>query len=276
MPFDIATGFFLFVAVGFFAQLIDGALGMAYGVISTTVLLTLGVPPAQASAMVHTAEIFTTGASGAAHAWRRNVDWRMVARLAPAGAFGGILGAWMVSSIPVDIIRPFVAAWLALMGVVMLAAAIMNRKPNTAPAKGVIPLGVAGGFLDAAGGGGWGPVVTTTLIGSGQAPRTTIGSVSLSEFIVTTAIAAAFAMALGTGHLADVAGLIVGGVIAAPIAASAVRIMPARLLMAAVGVVVIALSAWQIYIAFDSAWTPLWRLTPEWLQDMLVPPEPKR
>jgi uncharacterized membrane protein YfcA len=239
-------------------------------VISTTVLLTMGIPPAQASAMVHTAEIFTTGASGAAHAWRRNVDWRLVARLAPAGAVGGIAGALFVSAVPVDLIRPFVAAWLALMGVVMLAAAILNRKPSASPAKGVIPLGLAGGFLDASGGGGWGPVVTSTLIGSGQAPRTTIGSVSVSEFLVTSAIAAAFAMALGTSHLADVAGLIIGGVIAAPLAASAVRVMPARLLMAAVGVLVICLSAWQLYLAFDQAWAPIWNLAPEWLQDILT------
>lgn len=250
MPFDPLTGFLLFVALGFAAQLVDGALGMAYGVISTTVLLALGIPPAQASAMVHTAEIFTTGASGAAHTWRRNVDWRMVARLAPAGALGGVAGAFLVSYAPVDLLRPIVSGWLGLMGLLMIAGAIRGHVPTGKRPRGLIPLGLIGGFLDASGGGGWGPVVTTTLITSGQTPRTTIGSVSVSEFLVTAAIAATFTATIGGDHLADVAGLIVGGVLAAPIAASAVRFIPARALMGMVGVLVTALSAWQLYRAF--------------------------
>lgn len=268
MPVDPLAGFFLFVAIGFAAQLVDGALGMAYGVISTTVLMTLGVPPAQASAMVHTAEIFTTGASGAAHAWRRNVDWRMAARLAPAGAVGGIVGATLLSNAPVDLMRPIVSAWLALMGLVMILTALRTRQRAAAAPKGLIPLGLAGGFLDASGGGGWGPVVTTTLISAGQTPRVTIGSVSLSEFIVTVAIAATFTVSLGLGHIGDVAGLIVGGVLAAPLAASAVRIVPARVLMLIVGVLVIALSAWQIHLAFDKAWAQLLAVTPEWIKNL--------
>jgi uncharacterized protein len=262
-------GFLLFVAVGFLAQLVDGALGMAYGVISTTVLLTLGVPPVQATAMVHTAEIFTTGASGAAHAWRRNVDWSLVARLAPAGAIGGIAGALVVTSVPVHILRPFVAGWLALMGVVMVLAALRGRFRAAGPPKGVIPLGLAGGFLDASGGGGWGPVVTTSLISSGQTPRTTIGSVSVSEFLVTTAVAAAFAMTIGLGHMGEVAGLVVGGVLAAPLAATIVRAAPTRLLMGLVGVLVVALSIWQLALAFDAAWRPLVALAPDWLRPLL-------
>jgi uncharacterized protein len=272
MPVDPLAAFFLFMAIGFVAQLVDGALGMAYGVISTTVLLTLGVPPAQASAMVHTAEIFTTGASGAAHAWRRNVDWGVVARLAPAGAVGGILGALAVSYAPVDMIRPFVAAWLCLMGLVMIVTALRGRRPHPGPAQGVIPLGFAGGFLDASGGGGWGPVVTTSLISAGQTPRTTIGSVSLSEFLVTCAIAATFAFSIGTGHISDVAGLIVGGVLAAPIAASVVRMLPVRVLMGLVGVLVVALSAWQVHIAFAAAFDDMMALAPAWLKAVFQPP----
>lgn len=268
MPIDPLAGFFLFVAIGFAAQLVDGALGMAYGVISTTVLMALGVPPAQASAMVHTAEIFTTGASGAAHTWRRNVDWRMVARLAPAGAIGGGLGALALSYAPVDLMRPLVSAWLGLMGLVMIITALRGRRPPAPAPKGLIPLGLAGGFLDASGGGGWGPVVTTTLISAGQTPRITIGSVSVSEFIVTLAIAATFTVTLGIGHITDVAGLIVGGVLAAPLAASAVRVVPARALMLVVGVLVLALSAWQIHIAFDKTWAQLLAVTPEWIKNL--------
>jgi uncharacterized membrane protein YfcA len=270
MPIDPLSAFFLFVAVGFAAQLVDGALGMAYGVITTSVLLALGVPPAQASALVHAAEIFTTGASGAAHAWKRNVDWRLVARLAPAGALGGVAGAWAVSVAPVAIIRPAVAAWLGLMGLVLIVSALVGRKPAERAPKHVAPLGLVGGFLDASGGGGWGPVVSTTLLSAGHTPHTTIGSVSLSEFFVTVAITATFAMTLGTGHLMDVAGLVVGGVLAAPLAAHAVRIIPARVLMALVGAIVIGLSGLQLSMALQSAWAELWSLTPPWAKDLLV------
>jgi hypothetical protein len=272
MPVDPLSAFLLFAAIGFCAQLVDGALGMAYGVITTSVLITLGLPPAQASALVHTAEIFTTGASGAAHAWKRNINWSMVARLAPAGAVGGALGAWAVSVTPVEIIRPIVAAWLGLMGLILILTALRGRRPAERPPRHVIPLGLAGGFLDASGGGGWGPVVSTSLLSAGHTPHTTIGSVSLSEFVVTCAIAATFAMTIGTGRLTDVAGLIVGGVLAAPIAAHAVCIIPARVLMALVGAIVMALSGWQIVLAFDRAVAEFWSLLPPWATNLIDPP----
>jgi uncharacterized membrane protein YfcA len=239
--------FWVFLAIGFAAQLIDGALGMAYGVISTTVLVSIGLPPAQASAMTHSAEVFTTSASAISHVAQRNVDWGLVARLAPAGIIGAVAGAYIVVEVlDAEIVRPLVAGWLLLMGIVLLTNAVRRPRERPPRVKGAIPLGLVGGFLDSSGGGGWGPVVTSTLLGSGHAPRTTIGSVNTSEFAVTSASAGAFAALIGIGHLGPVVGLIVGGVIAAPLAAHVVKIVPARLLMGFVGMVVIALSAWQL------------------------------
>jgi hypothetical protein len=239
------------VAVGFVAQLIDGALGMAYGLVSTSFLLALGVPPAAASAAVHTAEMFTTGASGAAHAWRGNVDWSLVWRLAPAGIAGGIVGAFAVSYLPIAVIKPIVSAYLLAMGVFVVWLALRGRMAPPAEPKGVRRLGLVGGFLDAAGGGGWGPIVTTTLLGRGHAPRSAVGSVSMSEFLVTMAISASFFLALGGIRWTDIAGLLVGGLIAAPIAAFAVNVARPRLLLGCIGCFVVSLAAWQIASAID-------------------------
>jgi hypothetical protein len=250
--------FWISFGVGFLAQLVDGALGMAYGLVSTSFLLSLGVPPAQASAMVHTAEVFTTGASGLSHGLKRNVDWRLVLRLAPAGILGGALGAIFLSRVPGDVIRPFVALYLVIMGLILLRMAIVGQREQEPNLKGATPLGFVGGFLDASGGGGWGPIVTSTLLGRGHAPRMAIGSVSLSEFLVTAAIAAVFAAELGVGHLSSVLGLILGGVLAAPLAAHVVRVLPARLLMGVVALTVIGLSAWQARLFIDRVETVLW------------------
>lgn len=246
--------FLVFVAVGFLAQLVDGALGMAYGVVSTTVLLATGVPPATASASVHVAEIFTTGASGASHILNRNVDRTLFWRLAPAGIVGGALGAYVLISVDGDAIRPYIVAYLALMGAVILYKAIFY--PGTHGLKGgpIVPLGAVGGFVDAVGGGGWGPVVTSSLIGAGGAPRTVVGTVNTAEFLVTIAISASFLIAFVSGawtesdiegHLAAVAGLVVGGLCAAPIAGFVVKVMPPRVLGALVGALVMALSIVQ-------------------------------
>jgi len=232
----------LFAAVGFAAQMIDGALGMAYGVSATTVLLGLGVPPAAASASVHAAEVFTTGASGAAH-WRLgNVDRRLVLRLAVPGVVGGALGAYALSSVPGDAVRPYVSAYLLVMGALILWKALRRAPARAEPPRRVAPLGFFGGLLDAVGGGGWGPMVTSTLLGNGAKPRHVIGSVNAAEFFVTAATAATFLLTIGLDLWPVIAGLVAGGVLAAPFAAYATRHIPDRPLMILVGAVVVLLS----------------------------------
>lgn len=254
----MGTEFAFFAVVGFLAQIVDGALGMAYGVVSSTVLLAFGVSPAYASASVHAAEVFTTAASAVSHVSHRNVDWKLFWRLAPAGVVGGVLGAYVLTSIDGKMLRPYVTAYLTIMGLLILYRAFrpqLKRAPFQN--KMLPPLGVLGGFVDAAGGGGWGPVVTSTLVGSGGAPRFVIGTVNTAEFFLTAAISAAFIVALLSGHWNDaddilshvwaVAGLVVGGVCAAPAAGFAVRLVPHKTLMYAVGSLVMALAGYQTW-----------------------------
>ncbi len=250
--------FLLFLAVGFLAQLIDGALGMAYGVISSTVLLSFGIGPATASAAVHAAEVFTTAASAGSHIWNRNVNWALFRVLAPAGIVGGVAGTYILTSFDGDMFKPFVAAYLALMGVYILYRAF-RRAATVAyhPNKVIVPMGLVGGAMDAMGGGGWGPVVTTGLVGTGGAPREMIGTVNTVEFFLTVAVSAAFLTALLTGHwqnadgLADhawaVGGLIIGGVVAAPLAGYVTRIVPQHTLMVAVGILISVVAGYQIW-----------------------------
>jgi uncharacterized membrane protein YfcA len=241
----------LFVAVGFVAQMVDGAIGMAYGLTATSVLVSLGSAPAVASASIHAAEVFTTGASGLAH-WRAgNVDGRLVARLAVPGAMGGIAGAFFASWLPGEVIRPLVQIYLLAMGGVVLWRALHPTGQGLLPQR-VVPLGAAGGFLDAAGGGGWGPLVASTLIGGGNVPRIAIGSTNAAEFFVATAITAAFFAAIGLELWPVILGLILGGVVAAPFAALVTRALPDRLLMVIVGVVLMLLSARNLVIAFGA------------------------
>jgi hypothetical protein len=231
----------LFTAVGFAAQLIDGALGMAYGLSATTVLLSLGTAPAIASASVHAAEVFTTAASGAAH-WRvGNVDRALVVRLAIPGMIGGAAGAYALASLPGEAVRPYVAVYLFGMGVLIVWRALRKRIRAEAP-RHVIPLGLFGGFVDAIGGGGWGPLVASTLVGRGAVPRMAIGSVNLAEFFVTLTVSATFLATVGLELVPIIAGLVLGGVVAAPFAALATRHIPDRPLMLLVGVVIVLLS----------------------------------
>ena len=197
----------LFFFVGLLAQLIDGALGMAFGVTATTVMLSFGIAPAQASAMVHIAEIFTTAASGASHWWHRNVDWSIVRRIAIPGTIGGILGATLLSNVDGKVIAPFVTVYLALMGVLILARAIRKFTAVVPTQRGMLVVGFSGGVLDAVGGGGWGPIVTSTLVGAGHVPRYVVGSVNLTEFFVTFAASATFIVTLGLADLAPVIGV---------------------------------------------------------------------
>jgi len=228
----------VFAAVGFAAQMIDGAIGMAYGLSATSVLLTLDVAPATASASVHAAEVFTTGASGLAH-WRLgNVRRALVLRLAVPGVLGGVLGAHVLVGMPTAPVRVFAGLYLLALGGVVLLKALRPR-PAAAPISTgrLAALGFCGGLLDAIG-GGWGAIVTSTLIGQGNVPREAIGSASLAEFFVTVAVSAAFVATVGITLWPVIAGLVLGGVLAAPFAALAAKRVPDRLLMAAVGVVV--------------------------------------
>jgi uncharacterized membrane protein YfcA len=243
----MTSEFIMLVGIGFFAQLVDGALGMAFGLISTTAMLSLGVPPAQASAAVHTAEVATTAASGISHILHKNVEWKLFWTLGIAGMIGGVLGAFILSNIDGRAIRPFVSAYLLICGLVILMKAI-RLSPTNEDAKSAYaaPLGLVGGFLDAIGGGGWGPLVTSTLIGSGHAPRRVIGSVNAAEFFITVAVASTFFIELGIAHVTHIGALIVGGVLAAPFGAYIVRFVKPRALMIVVGVLVCCLAVFQI------------------------------
>ena len=244
--------FWLLVAIGFLAQIVDGALGMAFGVVSTSAMLMIGLPPAQASALVHTAEVFTTGASAASHVYHRNVDWRLVIRLGIAGVLGAVLGAWILSNVDATMMRPFVFGYLFLMAVYILLKAARIPTPRDAPAGWTAPVGFVAGFLDASGGGGWGPLATTTLVGSGHAPRQTVGSVNATEFFVTIAAATTFFVELGASPLQNLVPLVIGGMIAAPLGGWVVKYVSARMLMIGVGFLILALSSWQLIRALTS------------------------
>ena len=239
-----------FIAVGFIAQLIDGALGMAFGVISTSLLVSLGVPPAAASAGVHVAETFTTAASGTSHIYHRNVDWRLFRRLAIPGLIGGALGAYVLTQVSAAAARPFVLAYLAGIGIYLVWRGIYYP-PTHKPAKVVEPLGLAGGFLDAAGGGGWGPIVTGNLLVQGAEPRRTIGTVNTAEFIVTLTISATFIATLGWAMFtAATVGLLIGGVLAAPFGAVMAKKAKPKLLLLFVGAVLTLTAGYGVWEAF--------------------------
>ncbi|PMR58282.1 permease [Verrucosispora sp. ts21] len=236
--------------VGLAAQLVDGALGMAYGLTSSTLLLLVGVAPAAASASVHLAEIGTTLAAGTAH-WRfGNVDWRVVTRIAIPGAVGAFAGATFLSSLSTEAAAPWMAAILFTLGAYLLVrfSRPLRRNPAAGQLRGRFlgPLGLVAGFVDATGGGGWGPVATPALLVSGRMePRKVIGSVDTSEFLVAVSASLGFLIGLGTeGFLLPIVlALLIGGLIAAPIAAWLVRIVPAQMLGAAVGGVIVLTNA---------------------------------
>lgn len=251
----LLASFLIFFAVGFAAQLIDGAVGMAYGVTAATVLLAFGVPPATVSASVHASKVFTGAASASAHVLHGNVEKRLVVWLAAGGVAGGVIGAYVVTSLPAATLKPAIVAYLGVMGLVILVRAWRSIETTRRRFRYPLPLGVVGGFLDSIGGGGWGPTVNTTLIGAGAEPRMAIGSTNTAEFFVAVAVSSAFLVLLVTGHwdeadgLADnlwpVLGLIAGGLLAAPLAARITRVLPAKRMGGIVGCVVIALAAWQ-------------------------------
>jgi uncharacterized membrane protein YfcA len=241
-----------FVLAGFAAQLIDGALGMAFGVISSTLLISLGVPPAAASAGVHVVETFTTGVSAISHIFHRNVDWKLFFRLAIPGVIGGVLGAYVLTQIHAGVARPVILTYLAGIGVYLIWRSRHFPPTHRAP-KIVEPLAVVGGFLDAAGGGGWGPVVTSNLLVQGAEPRRTIGTVNTTEFVLTTTISATFIATLGwAAFTAATVGLLIGGVLAAPLGAFLVKKTEAKLLLLLVGCLLTLTSLYGIYNALTA------------------------
>jgi uncharacterized protein len=246
MEFQFGYEFLLFVLIGLFAQIIDGALGMAYGLLTSSILLSLGFPPVIVSASVHTAEIATTGVSGASHLYHGNVDKKLLFKLAIPGMIGGAAGAYFLSSVAGDTIKPFVLAYLLLLGCYLLykatGHALVVKEPKRVPVIGFIA-----GLLDAIGGGGWGPISTSTLLAQGGDVRKSIGSVNAAEFLVTMVISISFFFTVGVHHWNIVLGLLIGGVIAAPVAAMLVKKLPAKGLMYAVAGVVLSISTFQLY-----------------------------
>jgi uncharacterized membrane protein YfcA len=246
----VSLDFGWYVLVGFLAQLIDGALGMAYGVTASSLLLTFGIPPAVTSATVHAAECLTTGASAVSHHAFGNVDRTLLRRLLLPGILGAVLGAYILVQLPGDALRPYVASYLLLMGGVIVLKAFRPFPPREVTTH-LAPLGFFGALVDAMGGGGWGPIVATTLVVRGNDLRRTIGTVNAVEFFVTVSASVTFLLALGITHWRVIAGLAVGGVLAAPLAAWACRRVPLKPLMILVGSLVIALSVRTLVMHFS-------------------------
>ena len=232
----------LLAVAGFAAQLVDGALGMGYGITSSTILLLIGLSPAAASASVHIAKIGTGASSGLAHHRFGNVDWKVVRRIALPGGIGAFVGATVLSALSTESSRPLSSLFLFVLGIYVvmryLAGGLRVLRKGTPRIRFLIPLGLIGGFVDATGGGGWGPVATPALLADGRlAPNRVIGTVSASEFVVAVAASAGFIFGIGVAgvRLDYVAALLVGGLVAAPIAAYLVRHMNPRLLGVIVG-----------------------------------------
>lgn len=244
--------------VGLVAQLVDGSLGMAYGVTSTTLLVAAGIAPAAASASVHVAEIGTTLASGVSHHRLGNVDWRIVTILAVPGGIGAFLGATVLTGLDGDVAKPLVAVLLLALGVYVLVRFLVldGRRPRPhgrVQAAFLVPLGLAGGVLDALGGGGWGPVGTTTLLSTGRVePRKVVGSIDTSEFIVAVGGSLGFLLGLGAAGIdwRYAGALLVGGVVAAPFAAWLVQHLPARVLGTAAGGLIVVTNARTLLTEF--------------------------
>jgi len=247
------------VVIGFFAQLVDGALGMAYGATSSTLLLAYGLNPATASASVHLAELGTTAASGLTH-WRfGNVDWQTVRRIGIPGALGAFLGAVVLSSISAEIAKPWMAGILLALGTYILVRFTLfgpakPRGRRYVRGRYLAPLGLGAGFVDATGGGGWGPVATPTLLATGKMePRKVIGSVDTSEFLVALAASIGFLISLGSQGIAYryVAALLIGGVAAAPIAAWLVRHVTPSLLGTSVGGLILITNSRTMFDTYE-------------------------
>jgi hypothetical protein len=247
---DTDLSIFVFILVGFIAQTIDGALGMAYGVSSNSFLLGIGVPPAAASASVHMAEVVTTAISGFSH-WRLgNLRKELIKKLLIPGALGAVIGAYILTNIPGDVIKPIIAVYLLIMGLIILFKGFQQNHRELHEVRHIGILGAIGGFFDAIGGGGWGPIVTSTLVARGVNPRITIGSVNFSEFFITFSQSVVFVFTLQfSDYWKVILGLLIGGAVAAPLAAVVTKKLPVRPLMFMVGILIIILSIRTLYLA---------------------------
>ncbi|MDP3087893.1 MAG: sulfite exporter TauE/SafE family protein [Methylotenera sp.] len=239
------------VAVGLVAQVIDGALGMAYGVTSSSFLLAVGATPAMASGATHLAEVFTTGVSGVSHLKMGNVNKKLFFSLLIPGIIGALIGAYVLANIDGKALKPYISAYLLLMGLYVFSKAFRHIRPryeiNTAK---VAPLALFGSFMDTTGGGGWGPIVTTSLVGSGHDPRTTIGSVNFAEFFLTVTVAASLFSILDKSVWIIVSGLVIGGLFAAPFAAYITKHLKTKTLLLLVGSLISLISTFNLYKAF--------------------------
>lgn len=269
----------LAIGVGLLAQIVDGGVGMGYGVISNTFLVSFGLSPSTASASVHTAEIVTSGISGFFHKKLGNVDKKIFWPLMISGVVGGALGAYILTEIAGGKIKPLISLYLLIIGIAILHRAfqsfhpdhikhrffplhlmvfvmtrvlrIVRRKGGPVSGKFLAGLGFLGGFLDSIGGGGWGPMVTSTLVVKGEEPRFGIGSANAAEFFVTLATSVTFILTIGLTYWVFILGLLIGGAIAAPIAAYVCRRLDPKILLMIVGIVIMILSGYNLYKSLD-------------------------
>jgi uncharacterized membrane protein YfcA len=248
---EVDSLFLLFIAVGFVAQLIDGSLGGGFGVISSSVLIATGVPPASASAGIHAVKVVTAPISGFSHALAGNVDWRLFWRLAIPGVVGAVAGAWLLVGLPVNVAKLLIQAYLGVLGLVLLLRRAERHHQHRDP-RVVGPLALAAGALDSAGGGGWGPIVTPNLLMQGAEPRKAVGTTNMAEFLVAIASSVTFLMALGWEALGKaVLGLLIGAVAAAPVGAMLARRLPAGLLVRLVGALLVLTSLAGLIVHFS-------------------------
>lgn len=242
------------VGVGLLAQMVDGALGMAYGLTASSFLLATGASPLSASGAAHLAEVFTTGISGVSHLRMGNVNRKLFLSLVIPGVIGGLIGTYVLGNIDGKVLKPWISLYLLLMGLYVLVRAfrkIILVKTDVRPSR-VVPLALFGSFMDTTGGGGWGPIVTTSLVGAGHDPRTTIGSVNFAEFFLTVAVSAAFFSILDASIWLTVTGLVLGGMFAAPFAAYVTRHVKTRYLLVLVGTLISGISVYNLVVAFSS------------------------
>jgi len=245
--------FFLFVLAGFCAQLVDGALGMAFGVSCSTLLIAFNVPPALSSASVHFSEIFTTGASGISHTLLKNLHKQLFVRLLIPGIIGAVIGAYLLSEVfDGNIIKPFISAYLLFLGLWIIYKELLVKNKTLKKVKHVGRLAFAGGMLDAIGGGGWGPVVTSNLIHKDITPKRVIGSVNIAEFFITISSSAVFMFFVDIKDWKPTLGIIVGGLFAAPFAAYIVKIIKRRPLTIVIGSLIAIISLYSIIRSVDN------------------------
>ena len=240
--------FFVFLIVGFIAQIIDGALGMAYGVSCFTLLQHFGIPQRLITASVHTAEVFTTGVSGLSHIALGNIDKKLFVRLVSSGVISASIAAVLISDyIDGNVIKPYISGYLLILGIWILIKSYRNITPEQNALKYAPVLGFVGAFLDVIGGGGWGPIVTSNLIDKGKSPKEVIGTVNTAEFFITFVSTGIFIFLVGVSAWKVILGLILGGVIAAPLGAYVIRLFQPKTLLRIVGVLIVVVNFYTLY-----------------------------